>query len=327
MHPSYSGVRSGKRYRVCAGNAPLDPAIAVQVMQDAGLEPLEPYQNNCAAWRCRCTKCGKTVSPSYSGVKNGKRCKFCRGQVVTHDQALATMRAAGLEPLEPYRSANAAWRCRCLRCGRDVSPSRTGILGGKRCRYCGVESAASKRQVEPKAAAAVMRQAGLLPAEPYPGYNDLPWKCKCATCGRIVTPHYANVRLGQGGCRFCSGTGFDFASPALVYLLTHTHYQAHKIGVANCGGSRLKTMAKRGWVMFRTRKFDRGDDAYRVEQAILTWLRVGLGLPPYLSTGEGDGWTETFSADAVSLSIVWRQVIHVTTMLANSAEVRADGAD
>jgi len=53
-----------------------------------------------------------------------------------------------------------------------------------------------------------MRQAGLSPLTDYPGSDD-GWPCTCTSCGRQVSPRFANVRTGQGGCRFCSGVAVD----------------------------------------------------------------------------------------------------------------------
>jgi hypothetical protein len=52
------------------------------------------------------------------------------------DAAEATMRAARLEPLEPFDGADRPWRCRCLACGRIVTPRLSGIAAGVGCKYC-----------------------------------------------------------------------------------------------------------------------------------------------------------------------------------------------
>lgn len=64
------------------------------------------------------------------------------------------------------------------------------------------------RKVGAEEAASVMRQAGLEPAHPYPGAVQ-PWLCTCTRCGRSVSPRYANVRQGGGGCRYCAGRRHD----------------------------------------------------------------------------------------------------------------------
>jgi len=46
-----------------------------------------------------------------------------------------------------------------------------------------------------------------------------------------------------------------------------------------------------------------GADAYRIEQAVLRWLRTEQHLPAYL--GAGDGHSETVCADGISLGQLW----------------------
>ena len=52
----------------------------------------------------------------------------------------------------------------------------------------------------------MMQKAGLEPLIAYPG-SDVGWLCKCKKCGREVTPAYGSIRIGQGGCKWCKGTG------------------------------------------------------------------------------------------------------------------------
>ena len=47
----------------------------------------------------------------------------------------------------------------------------------------------------------VMEAAGLEPLEPYPG-ADVPWRCRCRSCGSDVAPRYNGVRQGRG-CQVC----------------------------------------------------------------------------------------------------------------------------
>ncbi|MFI9273973.1 hypothetical protein ACIGXM_25180 [Kitasatospora sp. NPDC052896] len=56
---------------------------------------------------------------------------------------------------------------------------------------------------DPATAADQMRAAGLEPLEPYPGRANLPWRCRCTTCGNEGTPRLAGIRGGRGGCRPC----------------------------------------------------------------------------------------------------------------------------
>lgn len=171
-----------------------------------------------------------------------------------------TMAAANLEPLEPYRSAQAPWRCRCLTC-----------------------------------------DAGLLPLVDYPGSHK-PWPCRCRNCGSVVNPHYHSVKQGQGGCLWCAPSGFDIAAPAFVYLIEHRILGAVKVGIGNVAANRLGQHANHGWLTLLIVPVT-GQQAIRIERAILSWWRKDLGLPPYLSKIEMPqaGWTETVDADAIDI--------------------------
>jgi len=50
---------------------------AINVMQSAGLKPLDPYTKALDRWRCECQNCGKIVTPTYHAIKNGQGCRFC----------------------------------------------------------------------------------------------------------------------------------------------------------------------------------------------------------------------------------------------------------
>ncbi|MEU8545354.1 GIY-YIG nuclease family protein [Streptomyces sp. NPDC048717] len=108
------------------------------------------------------------------------------------------MRAAGLEPLEPYPGAGTPWRCRHEACGREVKARYSNVKRGVGiCRWC-----APNAPVDAEGAAALMRTAGLEPLVPYPG-TDTPWPCRCTACGATVTPTHGSIKQGQGGCGPC----------------------------------------------------------------------------------------------------------------------------
>lgn len=106
------------------------------------------------------------------------------------------MRQASAEPLGPYPGASRPWPCRCLRCGRQITPRLDNVRTGcGPCRYC------SGQGVDVGEAVTAMRLAGLEPLVPYPGVVK-PWRCRCLRCGSEVCPRYASVRKGHG-CRHC----------------------------------------------------------------------------------------------------------------------------
>lgn len=195
--PTFSNVRAGGGCKFCAGRV-LEPAKAEQEMRKAGLDPQVPYPGVSKPWQCVCTVCGKIVTPILTNVRAGGGCKFCAGRVLEPAKAEEEMRAGGFIPLDPYPGAGKPWRCRCVKCGKEPSPTLSTVRAGKRCKFC------MGRVIDPSEAERVMRAAGLEPEEPYPGLVTKPWPCVCVNCGNRVTPMYSNIRSG-GGCRFCAG--------------------------------------------------------------------------------------------------------------------------
>lgn len=119
--------------RVATGRPRKDPRDPVLIMRDAGLEPLEPYPGSDKPWRCRHQACGREVSPRLGNIAAGRQggCRYCAGTAsIPPEAAVALMRSAGLEPLEPYPGATPPWRCRHVPCGREVKPRYSYIKRG-----------------------------------------------------------------------------------------------------------------------------------------------------------------------------------------------------
>jgi hypothetical protein len=273
-----------------------------------GVTPQEPYSHNAKKWHCICNKCGRNVYPTWNIVQNGSNpCAYCVRRKVDPSEAALAMREHGVNPLEPYPGSRARWLCECLKCGRKVNPDYSSVVnsGQKACGYC-----AGKR-VDPNAALLMMIGAGLTPLEDY-SRADKPWRCICNNCQKIVTPTYTSIRVGQGGCRYCTNKGLDYNDPAYLYLMTHKVLGAHKIGIANfkTRTNRVKEHQKYGWEMFKSLDFETGEDAFQVEQQTLNWIRVDKGLGVFLSKEQlpQGGYSETIEASEIDLISIWRMV-------------------
>lgn len=283
---------------------------AVAAFRAAGLVPLVPWPGSSTKpWRARHVDCGRVVSPRLGNIAAGQGpCREC-GQDASHEAlrlddalAAATMRGAGLEPVEPFPGVDLPWACTHTVCGRRVSPTYTNIKRGHSgCVTCAAK-AASVRLLMPEAdARAVMAEHGLTPVEPYPG-SSRPWRC-VHECGRTVAPTLANVSSGKGVCRYCF-SAFPYDGPAILYLVVDR--DALKIGCANRSGRRLAEHQRYGWRVAWTIDVPSGDDAYLLEQAIVAWLRVELGLPPAYPPEmmPQTGYTETVLWDDIHPAFV-----------------------
>jgi hypothetical protein len=314
----------------------LDPQGALQLMGDAGLEPLTEYPGANAPWRCRCNRCKQQVSPSFASVRSGSGCRHCssadrglaqRGRPVAErgsayydpNQVVEVMRAAHMEPLVDYPGRNAPWQARCMDCDTIGSPRLNGIQGGQGgCIPCGqakAAAAARARRLDEDAAAAELTTAGLTPLVPYPG-ADRRWRCRCDGCRREVTPTLMSVRRG-GACRYCATHGLDLTAPTLLYVISHPGWGALKVGIGACTGynSRLVQHERAGWQRAYSRVFPTGWAARDVEQAVLDRLRAAQ-LAPYLPAATmPNGWTETCDATRITTAELWAMVEEEATRI------------
>jgi hypothetical protein len=216
--PRFTALQSGKGgcqkcgYKATKEKQMGDPEKALAIMINAGLQPLEDYPGANRPWKCECLKCGRIISPQYNRVKSGTGCAFCAGKMVSPEEAVEVMLNAQLQPLEPYPGARKHWKCRCLRCNRNVSPTYGDVrIGDGGCKFCG------KKYVDPDEASELMRNKGFIPQVPYPG-NGARWHCKCAKCGRDVYPAYNTVNGRNSGCKYCQKVFVDEVDAVALML-------------------------------------------------------------------------------------------------------------
>ena len=310
--PTYSHVRRGESAgcRYCSRRA-VTPDDAVQAMRAAGLEPLVAYPGTEAPWPCRCMVCAREVTPTHHNVMAGQSgCRYCAGKAVTAKDAATTMRAAGLEPLEPFTSSQALWRCRCQRCRRVVTPRYANVQQGHSgCTYC------TGHAVDNAFAVEVMRDAGLEPLGPFPGAVTK-WPCICMSCGRQVQPKYNNIQQGGGGCRYCAHGGYwkDGPSTALVYLLVHQALRAYKVGVMREHTPRIDQHRRNGWAVIQTWPGLTPQAAYDAEQAaIALWRDSGAPDAVAAELMPQGGSSETAHIDLVDLALTRAAIERVIT--------------
>jgi hypothetical protein len=318
----------------------VDPQDAVDLMLEAGLKPLVPYPGARPKWKCRCMRCGMLTYPHYQSVKAGgggcincsrsnvkKMPNFSRykkgtaTRTLNEDQAISRMRRAGVEPVTPYPGSNALpWLSKCIRCGSLVNSSfvtSTDERGNGGCSNCAAIGRAAAQRIAPRDAKRMMIAAGAKPLEPYKN-GATPWLCECLKCGRKVRPKLSVVNQGNTPCPVCpegDGYGFNYYEPAFIYLITHPVLGVHKIGIAGSESSRLKVHIGGGWEVYKTKAFDRGTDAYILEQSVLNWMRYEMNWPVGIT--EGSGWTETVSGDDASLSQIWNKALRIARRLQN----------
>ena len=290
--------------KYCAPNF-VNLARIKEVMSKAGLVPQEKYPGSKSPWKVQHTKCGRVFVVEYANIRKASSCRYCAGVAVIPAEAVKVMEALGIKPLTPYPGAKKPWKCKCIVCKRTIYPIYSSSASrNSGCIYC------TGHKVDSKDAKKLMITAGLIPLEPFPGAAKK-WKCRCQTCKRVVTPRYTSVQGRQGGCRFCADWGIDYGAPGFLYLMTHEELSSHKIGIGNSersrGRSRITQHEKHNWKLYRQLDFDVTDDAFQIEQKVLSWLRDVKGLGVFLSEFEmpQGGYSETVDASEIDLPTIW----------------------
>lgn len=318
VSPTLTNIKNGQSgCKFCSSKAlgirqTRPQEVAIQIMRNSSLEPLEPYQNSKVPWKSKCLNCGAVVYPRISDIKNGgSGCRKCgtaktiEKLTIPENKAIAIMLEAKLKPLKPYKRARLKWESECLECGRTVSPTLSAVIAGHAgCIFC------AKRKMDPLDAINIMLTAQLEPLVPYKSAHTR-WKCKCLKCGNTVYPKYNNVSQKSGGCGFCAKKGIDLNKASYVYLITHQILGAHKVGIGNVQEKIRKDRLKgsrgfliMGWQIHKIWNTKTGADATSIETAVFRIIRKDLNLMPYLSKEDMPitrGESETINADSISL--------------------------
>ncbi len=282
--------------------------FAFNKMLKAGWRPLSGYdgKNNKSLWKSECIKCGEISEPQLGNVIAGRsHCGYCKKNKVNPKKAISEMKSSGLIPVIKYPGAGRPWKSKCNKCSRFVYPRYADVKIGIGCEYC------SGRKLDLKIVKATMKKAKLKPLSPFPG-TGVPWSCLCLKCKKKVTPRYANISSGGGGCIYCMKRSINYSDPALLYLISHPIYQSIKVGITGTTSKKLRLNHHRkfGWQVFETIKFETGKDAENVETEILRWLRVEKKLGVHLSREfmPQGGHTETIDASEIDLPTIWAKV-------------------
>jgi DNA-directed RNA polymerase subunit RPC12/RpoP len=218
VYPLHSSIKHGRGGCVHCGlkaahaKQRMSEESAVQLMLEVGLRPLEPYRSAKSPWKCECLTCGTIVVSTQDRAKQGRGCPACNTRTAAEnrvqsnvERATQVMLDAGLEPLETYPGTKRKWRCVCMTCGREVSPTHDRVKqSGSGCRNCGIASRALQQRKPPDEATELMRSAGFEPLDPYMNSNS-PWRSRCHDCGRESGPTLMSVMAGRR-CKYCSGT-------------------------------------------------------------------------------------------------------------------------
>jgi len=307
VSPRWANVQQGSGVcEYCSGKK-VDMKEVKQLLKGNKLKPLVPYPGGKVGWRCIHLPCGREVSPTYGALKNGQGpCDFCAKNMVGEEEAYALLKKNKYTPLIDFPGGSKSWPCIHTVCGTKVEVKaaylRRGNVG---CSFC-----AGTKPITAAAANKMYKSRGFKPLEPFINVRT-PVQSIHLVCGKKVSPTYGSLRSGSG-CKYCSIGGINLLAPAYLYLITHNSLNSHKIGIGGIDSSmdRLEKHKKQGWETYRQLDLDTAEEAYEIEQAVLTWLRFDLGLQQYLLPKQmpQGGHTETVDASEIDLPTIWAKV-------------------
>lgn len=149
VKPQYASLKSGQGgclkcgYKRGGQKNALPKSIALKVLKQAKLKPLDEYPGRDKPWKCIHTTCGREVKPSIASISNGRGgCRYCSNETMASKRrtsqsiAISIMEKAGFKPLGEYVSRVKPWKSIHTKCGYEVSPTLANIAKGSGCKYC-----------------------------------------------------------------------------------------------------------------------------------------------------------------------------------------------
>lgn len=137
---SYATLVKGKNGCQYCSEDKVDPEDAIISIRKRGFEPLVPFPGPKQPWRCICAVCKRESSPTHVGKsQTGSGCAFCSKNRVDPDEAIAFMLGEEIEPLESYPGSAKKWRCRCMKCSREIITMYNTVKNGSGCKYCAIQ--------------------------------------------------------------------------------------------------------------------------------------------------------------------------------------------
>jgi hypothetical protein len=283
----------------------LDSKIAVQIMIDAELEPLENYVNNKTKWKCRCLSCGDIVYPKLNGIQSGEggcyKCGMKRAgesNTLDSEHAIQIAISAGFTPLEPYTNALTKWKMRHDACNSIVYPRLNSISNSSNktpgCAVC------AGKQVEPGL-------NDLFTTHPEIAAEAKGWDPMLVTAGSSSVKRLwvcqeghewrspVAERTAGHGCPSCAQSGFDPNKDGWLYFLSHPDWEMLQIGITNVPDDRLSTHKRLGWEVLELKGPMNGDLARQWETDILRMLRKKNAIVGSTEiAGRFTGYTESW---------------------------------
>ena len=285
---TWDSWQSGSRCKCCAGQY-IDPQIARDLITIEGWILHDEYKNAITPMAVTCPN-GHNLDIKWLNWRRGIRCKYCAGQVVTHDFVQQAFELKGYTLLSKYVNSSTKLDIICPK-GHRYTITWSSFNGGSGCNVC------AGKYVYPSDVKDAFTSEGYILHSEYTG-------CKTKMLFTCPKGHNHSITWNdwQRGsrCVYCSKTGFNPDKSASLYYLRFdigsTPY--YKIGITN------RTIKERyideplPYTILKEDRYLLGSYAKQDEAAILKKHKRHLYKgPPLLFSGN----TELFTKDVLKL--------------------------
>lgn len=170
--------------------------------------PLEPYTNSSSRIRCKCTVCGKEITPFAGNLLKGEGCKHCAGnQKLTHAAFVDQVKRMNPNVTITGQYVNNKTRVEifCHICGKPSAALPKLLLNGTGCRFCGHKKTAKAKTLSTDAFIKKLAQSrpDIEMLSAYLGMKE-PASFKCKKCGTLFPPSVTPNSIMHGRqCDYC----------------------------------------------------------------------------------------------------------------------------
>jgi predicted metal-binding protein len=285
---TWNSFNDGKRCRECAGKIVTHEQVKA-AFEAAGYTLKSEYVNNHSKLQFTCPE-GHNRSIRWGGFRNGRRCRECAGQVVTHEQVKAAFEAEGYTLKSEYVKNKAKLQFTCP-AGHDRDITWSGFRSGNRCDECAGQ-VVTYEQVK-----AAFEAAGYTLKSEYVNNNKAKLKFTCSDShDRSIS--WNDFQQGKR-CRECAKRGY---SPSLPGTLYYVRFElktgwVYKIGITNLTVRKRFSGEKTPYTVIWQERYEDGAAPPEIEKKILRKHKKYR----YKGNALKSGNTECFTHDVLML--------------------------
>jgi hypothetical protein len=292
---AWDHFKSGKRCAHCVGKI-VTHAQVNAAFEAEGYTMLSQYQKNNTKIDFVCPQ-GHKFAITWAGFQSGKRCKYCAGQVVTHEQVNAAFEAEGYQLLSQYERNVAPMNFVCPQ-GHHHRITWADFNAGKRCAHCAENRALTHEQVK-----AAFDAEGYTMLSRYQR-SDAPIAFICPYGHRHSTI-WESFKQGKR-CGKCFPGGYNVHRSGILYYvrLDLPEFSLWKIGITNHSVRRRFCAEPTPHEILMEQHFEDGRIPPRIERSILRTHKQHR----YQGNALISGNTECFTIDVLNYDKPIRQL-------------------